>query len=143
MKKSTSRLLAQIEALAHYWLIGPRAIGQTFALRRGAENCDRTIMVLAHSRAFADDFQRAALMKGNVVVGITPDDLPERLRGVKVPLLADHHVMGRLLYEAANEIRELEALRDDVRRAAERAARGLEALRDDVRRAVERAAREQ
>lgn len=101
------RLVSQLEALAGYWYQGPRAIGQTYAMRVGAENFDRSaVLVLVHNRQHGMDISRAALMKGNVVVPITPDNL-DKLRGCRAPLLADHFVMGQLLHEAAAEIRRL------------------------------------
>lgn len=112
-------LVGRLEALAQHWYHGPRAIGHTHALRAGAENVN-PVFVLTHNRAQGEEIMYAAAAKGNLAVPITLDDLTHKLRGSRAPLVADHYVMGRLLYEAAAEIRTLRSQLGAIKEVLER-----------------------
>lgn len=98
---TADRFLSVIDSLARHW--SRRRIGNTTAMRLGSDatNC----FVLSNSMSMARDV--AGYTRGIVV-----DQLPEKLAGLRAPLVADHYVLAQLFDEAARRIRDLQAQHD-------------------------------
>lgn len=101
MKVNEDRIRAKMETLAHHWSIGPRAIGHTHAMRVGSDKAE--CFVMAHNVRYARE-----LTGGDPRRALTIDDLPEKLVGLRKPLLIDHYAMGMLCSQAAQAIYQLQ-----------------------------------